>query len=325
MIKAISLGFMMEKGTYIRDTWCQLDFFIVVASLIDASLTNIDIPVIKVLRMLRALRPLRVMSHNSTMKNVISALIHSVSGIMYVAILLLLVWIMFAILFVNLMGGKLYSCSERPYFYFNEEQCTKGGGEWLNYDFNYDNVGIALISLFDISTMENWPDQRNAAIDISGEGTGPIRDDNLAYAYLFNIFCLIGTYIFLNLFIGVIFIKFQENQKDEIVSSGLTPKQLRWIDMMRMIGTSTPDIETTNIPNGSIRKKIHSFITGIDFEKKPEEVTPVVTKKKPSKDKKKSKALIQAEQGKNINKFEIFVMLVIVLNMVHLCLNFEGA
>ncbi len=92
------------------------------------------------------------------MKNIIGALIHSVSGIFYVAILLLIVWIMFAILAVNLMGGKLYSCSVDPYDHFKPDDCLKNRGEWVNFPFNYDNVGIALISLFDISTMENWPD-----------------------------------------------------------------------------------------------------------------------------------------------------------------------
>jgi len=37
LIKSIALGFMIDKGTYIRDTWSQLDFFIVVTSTIDAS------------------------------------------------------------------------------------------------------------------------------------------------------------------------------------------------------------------------------------------------------------------------------------------------
>ena len=92
------------------------------------------------------------------MKNIIGALIHSVSGIFYVAILLFIVWIMFAILAVTLIQGKLYSCSVDPYLHFTEKECFDAEGTWVNFPFNYDNVGIALISLFDISTMENWPD-----------------------------------------------------------------------------------------------------------------------------------------------------------------------
>ena len=108
LIKSISLGFVMDKGSYLRETWSQLDFFIVITSLIDASFSNIDIKAIKILRLLRTLRPLRFISHNSEMKTMIIALIHSVSGIFYVGVLLFVVWIMFAILAVNLIGGKLY-------------------------------------------------------------------------------------------------------------------------------------------------------------------------------------------------------------------------
>lgn len=113
----------MDKGTYLRESWSQLDFFIVITSLIDASFANIDLPFLKVLRLLRTLRPLRVISHNSEMKTIINGLIYSVTGIFYVAILLLVVWIMFAIIGVNLMGGKFRMCSVDPYVNTTPSQC----------------------------------------------------------------------------------------------------------------------------------------------------------------------------------------------------------
>lgn len=30
--------------------------------------------------------------------------------------------------------------------------------EWINNDFNYDNVGAAMVSLFVVSTFEGWPE-----------------------------------------------------------------------------------------------------------------------------------------------------------------------
>jgi len=45
-------------------------------------------------------------------------------------------------------------------------------------------------------------------MDMSDQGTGPIRNNSGIYSFFFVVFILIGTYIFLNLFIGVIFIKF---------------------------------------------------------------------------------------------------------------------
>ena len=73
--KALSLGFCLHKYSYLRETWNQLDFFIVVTSLIDISFANVDLPIIKILRLLRILRPLRFISHNSSMKNIVVALL----------------------------------------------------------------------------------------------------------------------------------------------------------------------------------------------------------------------------------------------------------
>ena len=64
VLKIIALGFTMDGGSYMRDSWNRLDFFIVSISIIDMMLTNTDIPALRVLRMLRMIRPLRVISHN---------------------------------------------------------------------------------------------------------------------------------------------------------------------------------------------------------------------------------------------------------------------
>ena len=64
ILKIIALGFAMDGGSYMRDSWNRLDFFIVSISIIDMMLTNTDIPALRVLRMLRMIRPLRVISHN---------------------------------------------------------------------------------------------------------------------------------------------------------------------------------------------------------------------------------------------------------------------
>ena len=88
---------------------------IVSVSILDASFENINLPVIKIMRLLRTLRPLRFISHNSGMKTIVVALMQSVGGIFNVAIVVMIVWMMFAILAVNIFGGKLMHCSVDPY------------------------------------------------------------------------------------------------------------------------------------------------------------------------------------------------------------------
>ena len=106
-LKCISYGFIQEDGSYLRETWSQMDFFIVVTSVIDASFQSVNIPIIKILRLLRILRPLRFISHNSSMKTIVVALVSSMSAILNVGVVVLCVFLMFAILGVNLFAGKL--------------------------------------------------------------------------------------------------------------------------------------------------------------------------------------------------------------------------
>ena len=64
MLKTVSLGFVMDSGSYLRESWNQLDFFIVFTSLLDIALSDSEIAAFRILRLLRILRPLRVISHS---------------------------------------------------------------------------------------------------------------------------------------------------------------------------------------------------------------------------------------------------------------------
>ena len=117
VFKIIALGFSMDEGSYLRDSWNKLDFFIVSTSLIDMMLTNTDIPALKILRMLRMIRPLRVISHNPELKMIVMALFKSVTPIVNVLFVVLIVWLMFAIYGMNTYMGMMFYCSEEPYTY----------------------------------------------------------------------------------------------------------------------------------------------------------------------------------------------------------------
>jgi hypothetical protein len=81
VIKIIALGLIMDSESYLRDGWSQLDFFIVVTSLIDFALQGVEIPAIKILRLLRTLRPLRVISHDKSLRLIVTALFGSMGAI----------------------------------------------------------------------------------------------------------------------------------------------------------------------------------------------------------------------------------------------------
>jgi hypothetical protein len=119
-VKVIAMGLVMDEGSYLLDSWNQLDFFIVASSIADMSLQGFELPFIRILRMLRVLRPLRFISRNVGLRMIVVALLDSVGHIFNVSIVLAMVYLVFAILGVNFMMGTFFYCSIDPYVLHTE-------------------------------------------------------------------------------------------------------------------------------------------------------------------------------------------------------------
>ena len=165
LIKSIGYGFIFDGGSYLRDSWSQLDFFIVAASLVDISIPNVDIPMIKVLRLLRILRPLRFVTHNVNMRIIVTALFRSFGAICNTLIMVLVIWLMFSIVGVSFFAGKFQYCTVGLYVYSTKGVCIANGGMWKTYDHNFDNTLNGMIYLFELTTQENWPNTYIYATD----------------------------------------------------------------------------------------------------------------------------------------------------------------
>lgn len=112
LFKSIAFGFVIDKNSYLRETWNQLDFIIVLVSLVDLIFRKqLDLGALTILRLFRALRPLRFITHNLlSLRLVVTALLESVSGILTVIVLLFMIWIMFGVLGTNLLKEKTKYC-----------------------------------------------------------------------------------------------------------------------------------------------------------------------------------------------------------------------
>ena len=104
VIKIVAIGLIMDDGSYLRDNWNRLDFFIVWASMVELALSDLPID-IKIFRMLRVLRPLRFISHNVAMRLIVGALIESVGSIMNVLSVVLVMFLIFAIVGFSFFAG----------------------------------------------------------------------------------------------------------------------------------------------------------------------------------------------------------------------------
>lgn len=78
----------------------------------------------------------------------------------------------------------------------------------MTFDHNFDDVGRSMVTLYVVSSIEGWPDIMISSIDITKVNEGPRLENNLLGMIYFIVFILIGSFFFLNFFIGVLFLKY---------------------------------------------------------------------------------------------------------------------
>jgi hypothetical protein len=121
-IKAVAMGFIASKYSYLRSShFNKLDFVVVAmsvatlfinASPCDDGTDGAQIGALKALRAFRALRPLRTVGRVENLKVVVNALMQSAFPIANVLALMLFFFLMFAILGVQFFAGKFNYCRD---------------------------------------------------------------------------------------------------------------------------------------------------------------------------------------------------------------------
>lgn len=122
ILKIIALGFILDKGTYLRDAWNWLDFIVVLTSLLSLipSITNVS-----VIRVFRLFRPLRSFTALPAMKSIISTMIKSLTKLGEIMIVAVIFFYIFSILGVSLWYGDIhYRCRQTP---------APVNGDWVAY------------------------------------------------------------------------------------------------------------------------------------------------------------------------------------------------
>ncbi|HVL77123.1 MAG TPA: ion transporter [Noviherbaspirillum sp.] len=158
----ILIRLYVYRLAFFRDPWSIFDFIVVGIALVPAT------GQLSVLRALRVLRVLRVMTIVPSMRKVVGALLGAIPGLSSIALVLLLIYYVFAVIATNLFAASF--------------------PDW------FGDLGRSFYTLFQVMTLESW------SMGISR----PVMEV-YPYAWLFFIpFILIATFSMLNLFIAVI-------------------------------------------------------------------------------------------------------------------------
>jgi voltage-gated sodium channel len=158
----IAARMAVHRLAFFRDPWSVFDFLVVGIALVPAT-ENLS-----VLRALRVLRVLRLITVVPALRRVVGGLILSLPGMGSIALLLLLVFYVFAVMATQLYGKEFPEL--------------------------FGNLARSAFTLFAVMTLETWVD-------------GVVKPvmEKFPYAWLFFIpYILITTFAVLNLFIAVI-------------------------------------------------------------------------------------------------------------------------
>lgn len=176
---------MGAEGTkpwrYFYDPWNIFDFLIVAVCFMP-----VDASYVAVLRLARLLRVLKLVRALPKLQILVSALLKSIPSMGYVALLLGLLF-------------YVYACA--AVFLFRD-----------NDPVHFDNLPLAMLSLFRVVTGEDWTDVMYIAMfgcaNYGYDGIEHLCTNSYGYpwfsALFFVSFMLLGAMVILNLFIGVI-------------------------------------------------------------------------------------------------------------------------
>ncbi|KAJ8261081.1 hypothetical protein COCON_G00168040 [Conger conger] len=230
VIKMIDLGLLLHPGSYFRDLWNILDFIVVSGALVAFAFSGTkgkDINTIKSLRVLRVLRPLKTIKRLPKLKAVFDCVVNSLKNVLNILIVYILFMFIFAVIAVQLFKGKFFYCTDESkglqkdcrgqFLNYNKDGVTAQPREWKKYDFHYDNVLWAFLTLFTVSTGEGWPLVLKHSVDATYEDQGPSPGFRMETSIFYVVYFVVFPFFFVNIFVALIIITFQE-QGDKAMS-----------------------------------------------------------------------------------------------------------
>ncbi|CAM9274822.1 unnamed protein product, partial [Heterosigma akashiwo] len=123
---------------------------------------------------------------------------------------------------------------------YSRSICECWGGSWERDIWQrFDHVGLSLQTFWEISTTEAWVDVMLAAVDSRPPWYQPVRDNNTYWIWFFWIFILFGSYLVMNLFVGVIIDNFQKQSVDSDFVM-LTEQQQLFVKTQKIISKLKP-------------------------------------------------------------------------------------
>uniref|UniRef100_A0A8C1PFB8 Voltage-dependent T-type calcium channel subunit alpha n=1 Tax=Cyprinus carpio TaxID=7962 RepID=A0A8C1PFB8_CYPCA len=202
-LKLVAFGFRR----FFKERWNQLDLAIVLLSIMGITLEEIDLnaslpinpTIIRIMRVLRIARVLKLLKMATGMRSLLDTVVQALPQVGNLGLLFMLLFFIYAALGVELFG-KLECTEDNP--------C-----EGLSRHATFQNFGMAFLTLFRISTGDNWN-------GIMKDTLRECKNDRcLSYLPLlsplyFVTFVLMAQFVLVNVVVAVLMKHLEESNKD---------------------------------------------------------------------------------------------------------------
>ena len=196
-------GLVRGEEAYLRDYWNVGDFLVVVTGWVEKEMEGQGIN-LTALRTLRILRPLRSITHIQGMRIIFLSLLGSIRLLLSSMALLLFFFVVTSITSLQLFMGVLRSrCMDLDTGVVSQDDasvcgsqacnpgqvCVTGLDNPVSGTVHFDNLLIAMVTVFQSVTLEGWSDNMNALQ----------RAEGMLMCLFFVPMVFLGAYFFMNL------------------------------------------------------------------------------------------------------------------------------
>jgi voltage-gated sodium channel len=186
---------------YFKDGWNVFDFSIIVISLIPATGQLATLA-----RLARLLRVLRLVSALPELRLIVATLVRSIPSMGHVLLLMSIIFYVYGV---------------AGYHLFHDVDPT-----------HWRTLGISLLSLFRIVTLEDWTDIMYAAMAVK----------SWAWIYFVS-FVVLGTFVVINLFIAVVINNLDEAKAERLADLTTPPTPEEILKELRQTQTALAQIQ----------------------------------------------------------------------------------
>lgn len=184
-------------GVFVSEKMNLFDIVINIVSVVDIAL---NLSALKFLQLLRVFRTVRLMRFSPGFYKMLLFIYSSVKSSPLILILLFFVVFIFAIIGMQLLGGKMCGLVTGPDGDNTDARCPQ------RPRCHFDTFSGALLSSFIIITGDDWDTIMYNAMRVSGNGIG----------LLFVLYFYLGNYILLSLFVGILLSAKTDGQVDQM-------------------------------------------------------------------------------------------------------------